>query len=245
MASDRNGNPVPASSIRIFSNSQSVLQLVQSWKASTYQEIVAEIIKKLQRTNVTLHWILGHSEIKGNERAYKLAKTAIEKNSDQPPQRNGILWYLIRLALKKADIRAEMSQLRKKETGKFTKKIDAALHLSKLAELYQQLDSTEAAILAQLRTGKSFLKEYLYKIKASETVTVRALSAGRQRQALRRAHNDIDTDAQAPGGEGALTTKPTPALKPRRQEPMRQHIRRSTTYHRHDNGDGRKAYRTL
>jgi len=35
--------------------------------------------------------------------------------------------------------------------------------------MYQQLNSIEAAILTQLRTGKTFLNEYLYKIKAIET----------------------------------------------------------------------------
>ena len=35
--------------------------------------------------------------------------------------------------------------------------------------MYQQLNSIEAAILTQLRTGKTFLKEYLFKINASET----------------------------------------------------------------------------
>jgi hypothetical protein len=58
----------------------------------------------------------------------------------------------------------------KSDTGRFTKKIDAALHLGKSAGLYQQLTSSEAAILTQLRTSKSFLKEYLHKINASETV---------------------------------------------------------------------------
>jgi hypothetical protein len=55
------------------------------------------------------------------------------------------------------------------DTGKFTKKIDAALHLGKAAGIYQQLISSEAAILAQLRTGKSFLNDYLYKINVAET----------------------------------------------------------------------------
>ena len=55
------------------------------------------------------------------------------------------------------------------DTGKFTRKIDAALHLGKSAMLYQQMNSTEAAILTQLQTGKTFLKEYLHKINASET----------------------------------------------------------------------------
>jgi hypothetical protein len=34
-------------------------------------------------------------------------------------------------------------------------KIDAALHLGKSAGLYQQLISSEAAMLVQIRTGKS------------------------------------------------------------------------------------------
>jgi len=55
------------------------------------------------------------------------------------------------------------------DVGKFTRKIDAALHLGKAAGLYQQLNSSEAAILTQLRTGKTSLRVYLYKIKAAET----------------------------------------------------------------------------
>ena len=47
------------------------------------------------------------------------------------------------------------------ETGRFMKKVDAALYLGKAAGLYQQLISSEAAILAQLRTGKTFLKGYI------------------------------------------------------------------------------------
>ena len=115
-----------------------------------------------------LFWVPGHSGIKGNEKAHELAKKATGKRSPQPPQRDGMPWYLMRLALKRADIKAELGRPTK-ETGKFTRKIDAALHLGKSAKMYQQLNSTEAAILTQLRTSKSFLKEYLYKIKASET----------------------------------------------------------------------------
>lgn len=43
------------------------------------------------------------------------------------------------------------------------------LHLGRAARLYQQLACLGGAILAQLWTGKSFLKEYLHKINASET----------------------------------------------------------------------------
>ena len=86
--------------------------------------------------NVMLYWIPGYAKIEGNEKADKLAKAAIRENSEQPPQRNGIPWYLIQPALKRVNTIAKPARSRKAETGKFTKKIDAALHLGKSAELY-------------------------------------------------------------------------------------------------------------
>jgi ribonuclease HI len=90
MASDRDGYSIPATSIQIFLDSQSALRSVQSWRAGACQEIVAEIIRKLQGTNVTLYWIPGHAKIEGNEKADKLAKAVTKEDSEEPPQRNGI-----------------------------------------------------------------------------------------------------------------------------------------------------------
>jgi hypothetical protein len=101
--------------------------------------------------------------------AGKLAKAATRSKSKKPPQRDGHPWYLVTQALKDAGITARRLLLGRSIVGSFTKKIDAALHLGKSAELYQQLTSSEAAILTQLRTNKSFLKGYLHKINASET----------------------------------------------------------------------------
>ncbi|KAF2266570.1 hypothetical protein CC78DRAFT_426765, partial [Lojkania enalia] len=36
-------------------------------------------------------------------------------------------------------------------------------------EIYRQLNSNKAAIITQLRTGKTFFNKYLYKIKAADT----------------------------------------------------------------------------
>jgi hypothetical protein len=71
--------------------------------------------------------------------------------------------------MKRAKVIAGPLPPKRAETGKFTRKIDAAFHLGKSAEMYQQLNSVEAAILTQLRTGKTSLNVYLHKIKASET----------------------------------------------------------------------------
>ncbi|KAF2258298.1 hypothetical protein CC78DRAFT_595662 [Lojkania enalia] len=59
--------------------------------------------------------------------------------------------------------------LKWEEKGKFTRKINTVFHLGKLVEIYRQLNSNEAAIITQLRTGKTFFNEYLYKIKAVDT----------------------------------------------------------------------------
>ena len=131
--------------------------------------MVAEIIKKLWLSDVTLYWIPSHTGFIGNEEADKLAKAATRSEREEPPPRDGHPWYLVTQALKKAGITAGPLLSGRSDTGRFTKKIDAALHLGKSAGLYQQLSSLEAAILAQLRSGKTFLRDYLHKINASET----------------------------------------------------------------------------
>ena len=100
--------------------------------------------------NVTLYWIPGHSGFVGNEKADKLAKAATRLESEEPLQRDGLPWYLITQALKRAEITTGPLLLGRSNTGKFIRKINAALHLRKAAGLYQQLISLEAAILAQL-----------------------------------------------------------------------------------------------
>jgi hypothetical protein len=131
--------------------------------------VVAEIIKKLWMSNVVLYRIPGHAGIEGNEEADKLSKAATRKESEEPPQCDGKPWCLAGLALKKADIERGSLPSGRAETGRFTRKIDAVLHLGKSAELYQQLNSAETAILRQLREGKTLLKEYLHELKAPET----------------------------------------------------------------------------
>ena len=52
---------------------------------------MAEIIKKLQISNVILYWILEHSGIERNEEADKLAKAAMKEENEELPQQDGTL----------------------------------------------------------------------------------------------------------------------------------------------------------
>jgi hypothetical protein len=69
---------------------------------------------------------------------------------------SSVPWYPERLTLKKTNRTIELDT-KWADTGRFTKKIHAALHPGRSTELYQQLNYADAAILTQLRTGKTFL----------------------------------------------------------------------------------------
>ncbi|KAF2261099.1 hypothetical protein CC78DRAFT_363418 [Lojkania enalia] len=61
----------------------------------------------------------------------------------------------MRLALERANVIIGPPPPKWEEKGKFTRKIDAAFHLGKSAEIYRQLNSNEAAIITQLRTART------------------------------------------------------------------------------------------
>jgi hypothetical protein len=87
-------------------------------------------------SNVTLYWIPGHLGLIGNDKADKLAKAATWLESAELLLRDGRPWYLVKQALKRARITTGPLLSGRADTGKFTKKIDAALYLGKAAGIY-------------------------------------------------------------------------------------------------------------
>lgn len=116
------------------------------------------------------------SWIEGNEKPNRLAKDVTRPESEEPPERDGYPWYLVKQALKRAEIMTEPLLRGRVDFGKFMKKIATALRLGKAGRLYQQFNSAEAAIFMKLRTDKTSFEMYRYKIilikKASRKATL-------------------------------------------------------------------------
>jgi len=72
-------------------------------------------------------------------------------------------------AWEKAKIKLAKKRMLPPEVGKFTRELDTALPGRHVKKLYDGLNRQEASILAQLRTGKTRLRGYLYDIGKEET----------------------------------------------------------------------------
>jgi ribonuclease HI len=154
---------------RVFTDSKMALQSIQRPKRNYSQRLVREIRGALRGKPITLHWIPGHQGIEGNEKAHELAQKATESECDFVSETDRVPISTVYALAKRAGFKPKVNLFDTSKTGRFTKKVDKALPGRHTRLLYDNLCRTDAAILAQLRTGMARLNEYLSKIAATET----------------------------------------------------------------------------
>jgi hypothetical protein len=123
------------------------------------QEIYRTVryLRANQGPRVRLQWVSAHAKLIGDEIADEIAKKATEGTLSE------IKHLTVTAALKKM----KEAQLNEVNTPKYA--LDSALPWKHTQSLYDNRPYKEAAILCQLRTGKSRLHEYLAKIRAVES----------------------------------------------------------------------------
>ena len=152
-------NPQP---VTIFTDSQAALSLLSSIQPKSYKTTVNAIQNNLlsARTMINIHWVPGHSAIKGNELADKQAKLAAQssipysKHFTEPE---------------------ELKNVMKRESINMWKKrwnlIKGGLHIGNIILepnlQHKPLNSSREmeVIFSQCRLGKTRLNAALYKIK--------------------------------------------------------------------------------
>jgi ribonuclease HI len=155
--------------IRVFSDSQGALQSIQNRRINDSINLVMRIREKIGKTNFSLHWVPGHENIRGNERANELAQMATENTQPIPAPAETVPISVIHSRGTAANYMPKQEEFYGAKTGQFLQKVDKALPGKHTKKLYNILNRTDAAILAQLRTNVSRLNTYLHKINIVET----------------------------------------------------------------------------
>ena len=157
-------------SVQVYTHNKSVLQSVQKPRQKSGQELLRETYETTQslyenRCTVELFWIPSAKPFLGSKSAKTAAKIATMGAS--PQFRKEITRTTILSAALKT-FAAKQPPL-PPLVGKFTQTIDCALPGKHTRLLYDSLSKPLAALLAQLRTGKSRQNDYLAKINAVES----------------------------------------------------------------------------
>ena len=124
-------------------------------------------ISSLRRegNNIVVAWLPTHEEDELMDRAKKEAKTSTRLGAEPGTKMPGAKSTTLNLAWAKRSALTKLPE----GVGKHSKRVDTALPGKHTRQLYDRLSWKEASVLAQLRTGKARLNEYLYQIKAAPT----------------------------------------------------------------------------
>ncbi|RZK32614.1 MAG: hypothetical protein EOO61_16750 [Hymenobacter sp.] len=117
---------------------------------------------------INIRWIPAHKGIKGNDRADVEAKamTVLGRIPVRKPivEKSALLKAVDTIA-----VAAAQKRYTKGNRGKFTWKLDGALPGTHTRQLYRNLNTDQARILVQARTGQNHLNSYKARIKAIES----------------------------------------------------------------------------
>jgi ribonuclease HI/exonuclease III len=160
-------------SVSIYSDNQPFVKISRHPKATPGQYLLREFASAANKSQATirLKWISGHSDVRGNEKADKLAKEAAEgrasRRVDQPP----FLQRTLPVSVSSCN-RAHLDGLKKRwETewwdsprrGRF-ERVDDAFPFNGFRKRQYKLSRAHASYMMQVRSGHFPLNYYLHRI---------------------------------------------------------------------------------
>jgi ribonuclease HI len=157
-----NQNPSP-SQYTILSDSKAALQAIANPQARSAQHIIHRILTDAERLSkgcdIALHlaWVPGHEGIQGNEVADHEAKAALERPLEHH--------FAPLLSSQKRKVKELIRKQWREEwnnspKGQHLRKLDPNLPGKHVHKLYDARPRRQANLLAQIRTGHSWLKSY-------------------------------------------------------------------------------------
>ena len=164
--------------VSIYSDNQSVISAITSLKASSGQYLLSNIHAMANRAacKLSIKWISGHSKVKGNEAADKLAKDAASGRSSA----RATLPHLLRSPLPRS-VSATKQEYAQKLKAKWTALWNASPRMPRVAQFGEAfpfnslrkklytLTRKHSSIILQIRSNHFPLNKYLHKINKADT----------------------------------------------------------------------------
>ena len=163
--------------IAVATDSQHALQALAKGNSATHSRSILRKIEeqkerlRCQKRTVEFIWIPSDSGWEGNQEADAAAKATTHGivtrviSSETRHRDATAVGKLLLQDLEREPVYGDVTQ----GAGKYTWSLDYALPGSHTLPLYKALNSKEASILVQARTGKSFLNASLYQLRIAET----------------------------------------------------------------------------
>jgi ribonuclease HI len=159
---NRQGTPLDRT-YTIISDCKSALQAIANPTNRSGQQIILSILRETEHAKKTLglhlrlQWVPGHRGVIGNEKADQLAKEAVRLNRNHE---FGNLASHQKRENKEGMLRDWKTEWQTTTKGNHLRQIDSGLPAGHTRRLYGSLPRQRANLLAQLRTGHSWLATY-------------------------------------------------------------------------------------
>jgi hypothetical protein len=167
-----------AKRVSLYTDNQSFIAAIKNLKPAPGQYLVKEAREAANsfRFSLKIGWISGHSKVKGNEEADKLAKEAAEGNASRRQDLPPLLQK--ELPLSSSAIKQDQHEklMRKWRTEWTTSPrrirmelIDTSFPFNSFRKRQYKMTRLQASTLFQIRSGHFPLNVYLHRINKSET----------------------------------------------------------------------------
>lgn len=163
-------------SIIIFTNNQTVIQIIKHFKNQSKQYIFRELIQRIIECDneIKLHWIFAHVEISKNEIANIAAKKTTNWNENSNQHRSSLIFKFENLKIFIVAVKNEI-RIRIHEnwiqkwtidiTNRVTHRINKKFS-KKILQKFRFITRSKNSMIIQIRTKKIDFKNYLHKINA-------------------------------------------------------------------------------
>jgi hypothetical protein len=167
----RNNSEAIGKSVSLYIDNQAIVMALTGINRNSGQHLIHSIITAANGLpcNLTIRWISSHSEVKGNEAADKLAKTAARGRSNRRDELPHVLWSPLPISVSAAKQKFQANLNRRwlklwEDSPRKDRFSQIDFPFNKFRKKLFKLSRNQSSLMMQLRTGHIPLNVHLRRI---------------------------------------------------------------------------------